>query len=218
MEKKELIEKFQALPTGNIMDAMAKLGIRRGVVLGLDAYSPTQRKLVGFAKTIKQMQRHQTSGDSGLATHSKVIDNDLSFGDVLVIDVDGRKDVCTGGAILALRAKLRGAAGYLINGCLRDRQEIIDLDFPVFACGAVPVKSSPDLETVGIDIPVEIGGVQIRPGDLIVGDDTGVVVVPKEAAPDVIKCAEEIKAKEEKVTELVQQGSSFAEACKAAGL
>lgn len=212
MDRNEKIERFKALPTGNVSDAMDKLGIRRGVITGLVQLSPEQPMAVGFARTIKQMKRHQTANIKDSPIHSKVIDERLEPGDILVIDVNGHTDVCTGGALLALRAKMRGANGFIVNGCMRDKREIINLGFPVYTCGITPIKSSPDLQTVGVDVPVEINGVQIRPGDMIIADDTGIIVVPDDYTQKVLELAEEISTKEEKVVVFIRQGKSFIEA------
>jgi len=216
MDKEQLLERYIKVPTANIVDAMDRLGVARGVVQGLARLSATQQRAAGFALTVKQMQRHQTEQGRTLATHMQVVDELAQPGDLLVIDVGGRRDVCTGGALIALRAKMRGVTGYLINGCLRDVQEIAALGFPVYFLGASPVKSSPDLQTVAVNSTVEIGGVQIRPGDLIVHDDTGVVVIPPEQAAAVLAEAEAIMDKESKAEQLIKQGYSVAEAFKGA--
>lgn len=208
----ELVEAFKKISTSNISDAMDKLGVRRGVIHGLKPLSMQQPRTAGVAVTIKQMQRHQEAEGAKLAKHAEVIDELSSPGDVLVFDVGGRFDICTGGALLALRAKMRGVSGYIVNGCIRDAREIIEFDFPVHCCGTSPVKSAPELETVGINIPVQIGEVQIKPGDIIVADDSGIVVVPILKANGVLKEATEIVKKEEKYAELVRAGKSIKEA------
>lgn len=211
MHLETVFAKLRSLPSGNIADAMDQLNLRRGVILGLCPISDNQKKIVGIARTIKQMQKHQTTETVNAATHSTVIDS-LSNDEVLVIDAGGRIDVCTGGAILALRAKQRGAAGYIVNGALRDKHEIIALDFPVYLKATTPIKSAPDLETVGIDIPVEISRVQVRPGDIIIADDTGIIVLPQIFAENVIEKAEQIQTWEKRLTEEIEHGLSFSSA------
>ena len=212
INRRELIEGYMRVPTGNICDSMDELGLPLGVICELNPISATQKQSVGFAVTMKQMERHQIAEGKRLATHSKVIDNEIIYGDMLVIDVNGRKDVCSGGAMLARRAKMRGASGFVINGCLRDIREIVEMDFPVHLLGASPVRSYPHLQTIGINIPVEINGVQITPGDLIVTDETGIVVVPPIYAEEILKKALEINAKEMQLINLISDGMSFADA------
>ena len=212
--KAEIINAFRAVPTGNISDAMDGLGIARGVIHGLKPLSLSQPRTAGFAFTVKQMPRHQEAVGEKLAKHSQVIDELSSPDDVLVIDVGGRLDICSGGALLALRAKLRGLAGWIVNGCVRDIQEIVELGFPVHCSGASPIKSSPALETVGIKVPVEIAGIQVKTGDVVVADDTGIVVVPVSRASEVLAKALQIQKVEVKVAELLRAGLNFRDARK----
>jgi len=217
LSREELIDGFKETPTGNVSDAMDGLGIPRGVVKGLKPLSLAQPRTAGFAFTVKQMPRHQTAEGNKLAKHLSVIDQLSSPGDVVVIDVNGGLETSTGGALLALRAKIRGLSGWIVNGCIRDVNEIVALGFPMHCVGTSPVKSAGFLETVGIQIPVEIGGVQIKPGDLVVADDTGVVVVPSSRAAEVLKEAQRITKNEEKVAELLRAGLNFADARKQTG-
>jgi regulator of RNase E activity RraA len=210
----ELINAFKEIPTGNLSDAMDGLGLARGVVHGLKPLSLQQPRTVGFAFTLKQMPRHQEAVGKTLTKHAQVIDSLASPGDVLVIDVGGRLDVCSGGALLSLRSKMRGLCGWIVNGCVRDVQEIVELGFPVHCCGTSPIKSSPDMETVGLELPLEIGGVQIKTGDLIVADDTGIVVIPLGKAAAVLEAARHIKQVEEKLAALLRAGLSYPEARK----
>lgn len=210
--REALIEAFLKVPTGNVCDAMIQLSVPLGVIQGLHELDPNQKRAVGFAVTVKQMERHQAAEGKNLATHSRVIDMQLEYGDLLVLDVGGRTDVCSGGALLARRAKMQGASGFIVNGCLRDIREIRKLDFPVHLLGGSPIKSSVHLQTVGIDIPVEIGGVQVNPGDVIITDDTGIVVLPAQYAEAVLAKALEINSKEVTLEALISEGKSFTEA------
>ena len=218
LNRMELIEAFKVIPTGNVSDAMDKLEIPRGVIHGLSPLSMQQPRTVGVAVTIKQMQRHQEAKGNKLAKQGTVIDEIASPGDVLVFDVGGRLDICTGGALLALRAKMRGVSGYIVNGCIRDAKEIIEMDFPVHCCGISPVKSAQALETVGVNIPVQIGEVQVKSGDFIVADDSGIVIIPITKAHEVLNEARKIAKREEKFAEIVRSGKSIREARKLSNL
>lgn len=211
MDKFELLQRFSQLPTGNLADAMAELEIPCKTVNGLSPLSIQQKRTAGYAVTIRQMERNVNSEEKVLTKHAKVIDEQLGKGDLLVVDVGGKTTVCTGGALLALRAQLRGAAGFLINGCLRDLNEIRALDFPVYLKGGSPIKSSPSLETVGINIPVEINGTQILPGDLIVMDETGIVIIPIKHAERIMEEAEKIFALESRAEKLIREGHGVRE-------
>lgn len=205
---------FRVIPTANLCDAMQQLGLGSGVVHGLSPISALQPRAAGFAITVRQAPRHHAEQERHLTTHAQLIDEQLGPDDMLVIDVGGRRDVCTGGAILALRAQVRGAAGFVINGCLRDVREIAASGFPVHLAGSSPVKSSPALQTVGINEPVAIGGAQIRPGDLVVTDDTGIITIAIEVAEQVLVRARQIEAKEAVAIQLIKEGVAFAEAMR----
>lgn len=211
-EKLQWIQAYMKFPTGNISDAMDQLGIRRGAVLGLHALEPSQPQTAGFAFTIRQMRRKTVFDGKNQARQGGIIDQETQPGDMLVLDMAGMTDVCTGGALLALRAQIQGVSGEVTNGCLRDADEIAALKFPVYCAGTVPVKSALDVETVGVNVPVMMGGIQICPGDLILMDRTGVIVVPADRLLDVLTAAEKIQAREEKMEALIRDGKSLAEA------
>lgn len=213
-EKKKIIEEILKYPTGNISDAMDNLGIRRGAVIGLHAIDPKQEKAAGFALTIRQALRSTAYDGKNQARQGGIIDTETKPYDMLVIDMAGIQNVSTGGALLALRAKTRGVSGELTNGCLRDADEIAELGFPAYCAGTCPVKSARDIETVGVNVPVMIGGVQILPEDLILMDSTGAVVVPGGRIQEVLAEAAKINAREAKMEDLIRQGMSIVEARK----
>lgn len=128
-------------------------------------------------------------------------------GDVLVIDGGDGRDTALMGDILVYAARLRGIAGVVLQGMVRDRADIAAQGFPVFACGATargPVK-----ETLGpIRIPIQCGGVLVRPGDIVAGDDDGVVVVPQEEADAVVEKVRAIREKEAKVRKALAAGQA----------
>ena len=217
-EKLDWVRKYSALPTGNISDAMDSLGLKRGIVLGLRPVEPTQPRAAGFALTIQQMRRRTAWDNKNLARHSRIIDTETAPGDMLVIDMGGITDVSTGGDMLALRAKLRGVSGELTNGCLRDADEIAAMGFPAYCAGTAPTKSAYDIETIGVNVPVMIGSVQICPGDLILMDRTGVVSVPFGHIAAVYEKAASIAAFEDRVVEFLKEGKSLTEARKAAAV
>jgi len=208
-----MIKQFEELTTGNLSDAMDNLGLQRGVITGLSPLTRSDKKrLAGFAFTMKQMQRHQASDGPKLAKHSEAINKLVKPGDILVIDAGGRRDVCNGGGLLAMRAKVRGIAGFVINGCYRDIDEVNEFGFPIYARGATPVRSTPDMETVGFELPVEIDGVQIRTGDIIVADRDGVIVIPVRFAQAILDEALSIAENEKSLLQMVCEGMDFDDA------
>ena len=217
MDKNELLEALRLLPTGNIADAMVNLGLPCGVMVSPPpAIDLRQPRMAGYAYTLVQMPRHQAETEKSLVRHPEVIDSLAQPGDVVVMDVGGRLDVCSGGALFALRAKMRGLAGFLVEGCLRDLNEMVEIGLPVFCRGGSPTKSAPGVQTVAVGVPVCLGGVQVRPGDVIVGDDTGIVVFPTAFAEVILAEAQRIQRMEECVEKHIREGHSVAESRKRA--
>jgi 4-hydroxy-4-methyl-2-oxoglutarate aldolase len=193
-------EEYKNLSSGNLSDAMELLGLRRSVIHGFTPLAPPGSILVGPALTVRQIPKHGSASNvAKLVRHVEVSDYLAQKGDVVVIDVGGILEVCSWGEIHSLKCKKRGVAGLIINGCVRDVDAIRQIGFPVFCLGFSPVKSLWDLETLSFNEPVMIGKTQVRPGDILFGDETGIIVIPAEREQDVILKAREIRSEEEKV-------------------
>lgn len=195
----KLMEGFRGIPTGNIADAMDSLGLLGGVAAGLHPIDRNQPHMVGRAVTVLQGPRRPGAGTDHLTRHSRVLDETARPGDVMVISVGGRTDVCTWGGLLSLRAKRKGLAGVVIDGAARDQNDMIASGLPAFVRGFTPQSSHITLDTLAVNQPINCGGVQVRPGDIVVGDDTGVIFIPVDRAQEVLEAARVIKAREEKL-------------------
>jgi len=203
-----LLEEMRTVSCGNISDAMDFLGLPNGVVRGgPKMLSATMSTLAGYAFTVTQMPKHQTA-TKGATKHRDVFNRLAQPGDVVVIDTGEYNGAASCGLLLALRAKMRGIAGIIINGCCRDAKEIVEQGIPFFCSGSVPRKSIL-LETVDLNRPVVIGGVQIRRGDLIIGDVDGLIIVPIQHAEEILKQAKRIHMVEEKMEALILSGEDF---------
>lgn len=130
----------------------------------------------------------------------------LGRDDVYVVTPGVRRDVALWGELLATAALARGAAGALCDGFVRDLAQLRKLALPVVARGTAPHDIDGRLEVVGFGDPVEIGGVVIAAGELIVGDLDGVVVIPFEAEADIIAMALEKSRAEDGFREAVRAG------------
>ena len=111
-------------------------------------------------------------------------------GDVIVVDARGHLDTSVWGGIQTLACEKCGVAGVVIDGSVRDLQEIRESRFPVFCKGVVPAGPHKGWGD-SINIPIQCGGVPVNPGDIVVGDDDGVVVIPKNEAEEVLSLAKE---------------------------
>jgi 4-hydroxy-4-methyl-2-oxoglutarate aldolase len=127
-------------------------------------------------------------------------------GDVLVVNAQGVRNATWGGMV-TISAKSRKIAGVVIDGNVRDIEVIKKNKFPVYA-RAVSVAGAVK-ETMGaVNIPIQCGGVVVFPGDIVVGDDDGVVVIPRKMAPDVLRMAQERDKKEKELAKKLRQGKT----------
>lgn len=165
---KEVIKKFEGLPVANIADNMGRLYC---VDQSIKPYNKIG--MVGPAFTVKV-----PSGDN-LMFHKAI---DLAeAGDIIVVSGDGCMTRSLCGGLMFHAARKKGIKGFLIDGCIRDVEELAHLDFACFAKGVQPngpYKNGPG----EIGVPVAIGNQVVNPGDIIIGDMDGVVVVPKSDA------------------------------------
>ena len=146
--------------------------------------------LCGFARTGLYMKRyHLPQGHNPYALEMDLIDS-LKPGEIPVLACDGPTDrIAPWGELLTTASKVRGAAGCLTDGLVRDVRRIRELGFPVFHGGIGPLDTKGRAEMMAADEPVEIGGARVAPGDFVFGDVDGVVIVPRAIAPVAIRLA-----------------------------
>jgi regulator of RNase E activity RraA len=185
--------------TGPVSDAMEQLGLPRMVLTGWRFISQDQTAaIVGPACTLRQAAKGPGIGHGEDRMRQREVAAELAQpGDVIVIDVGGRTDICTWGENHSQRAQSRGIAGLVVHGAVRDSAWIERLGFPVLCRGVSPVASRWDLESVATNEPVSIDGVTIRPGDLVYGDADGVLVIPAERIEAVLDRARAVHTAEE---------------------
>lgn len=189
----ETLRALAAAPTAMLSDAIGRWGNMdpaiRPVALGMQCFGP--------AFTVRCWPA------DNLTIHRAV--ELAAHGDVLVIDGGSGRDTALLGDILVYAARLRGVAGIVLQGLVRDSAAIAAQGLPVFASGATargPVK-----ETLGaVQIPIQCGGVLVRPGDLVAGDDDGIVVLPREQAAAVAERIRLIHEREEQVKKALAAG------------
>lgn len=174
-----LVDDFADRPTTDIADAVTRLYTMTPGIHPL--YTP-MRRIAGSAVTVKV-----PPGDN-LMVHAA-----LSFageGDVIVVDAGGNVDYCLGGALMCGIAQHNGVRGFVLDGAYRDAAELQKLDFPIFgrALNPRPPKKTGPGE---INVPIQCGGVTIRPGDIVVADEEGIAVVPLEFAEVVLEKVKE---------------------------
>ncbi len=189
---------LEALTSGQVSDAMEALNLRRSVVTGFMMLAAPGSKIVGPAVTLRQVPK--SAGDdreARLTRHQEVSRKIAQKGDVVVVDNGGRLDTASWGEFHGYACKQNGVAGALIDGATRDGPAIRTSGFPTFVRGLTPVTSKWDLKTASINEPVMLGQVEVKPGDIIFADETGIVVIPS-AKKELVLCkANEIRAAED---------------------
>lgn len=210
-----LLDAFRKMPAASISDAVDQVAKKRGF-LSHDMRPVFPAKFAGRAVTalLRPLSRvPQASGALGTLHSVQAID-ESGPGQVLVIvieDGDGISglDIAGIGGLMATDAKVRGLEGAVIDGGARDAAEIRALKFPVFSRSLIPSSSVGRYTSVFKNQPVTCARVMIKPGDIIVADEDGVVVVPKESAEQVLKRAQEIDERESKMAPMIRQFKSL---------
>jgi 4-hydroxy-4-methyl-2-oxoglutarate aldolase len=128
-------------------------------------------------------------------------------GDVIVADADGFMEAGAWGEVMAIAAHARGIAGLVFNGAVRDSQAMTELGFPVFSC-ALCIKGTEKISLGRINHPLILDNVTIYPGDLILGDRDGVVVVKREDAAEILQKSRTREEKEKGIKERLKRGES----------
>lgn len=135
--------------------------------------------------------------------------DDLKPGDIVVCASGGSTRAALWGELLSTHTRAMGGRGALIDGLARDAAKIIDMRFPVFALGLSPADSRGRLDVVAIRVPVEIGGVRVEDGDLLVADMDGCVAVPQAIEDEVIEKALKKVSAENVVRDILSKGASI---------
>jgi regulator of RNase E activity RraA len=192
------------LGTAVVSDALDRLRLP-GSALGIAPLAFGQR-MAGPAFTVRYVPAGATPGSVG-----DYVD-DCEPGQVVVLDNDGRLDCTVWGDILTTVAHARGLGGTAINGVCRDVSTPLELGYPIFSRGRFMRTGKDRVNVAEVGGSVTLGDVRVEAGDLVVGDDDGVVVVPRDRIDDVAAAAGEIAAAEQRILESVRQGASLAAA------
>lgn len=200
----EVVARFRGLGTSAVSDALDRHGIN-GQALGI---RPVDRhfRVLGRAYTILYQPCDVVGGTVG-----DYID-DVPDGQVIVLDNAGRLDATVWGDILTIVAHRRGLGGTVIDGVCRDSPRSLELGYSIFSRSTYMRTGKDRVQVAGEQCPVSLGGVRVRPGDLLLGDTDGVVVVPAEREEEVLASALEIEEREEAIRGLVLGGSRLDDA------
>jgi 4-hydroxy-4-methyl-2-oxoglutarate aldolase len=194
----ELVSRFAAHDAAKVADSMAGYGVAHHEIKPLRP----EMRLCGPALTVLTQP-----GDALYV--QRAIDL-VQPGDVVVIDATGCRDVAVIGERLASFMKLRGAAGIVVDGAVRDSIGIVAEGIPTF-CRGCCIRIFGSRGPGAINVPITVGGVPVHPGDLVLGDADGLVIVPREDAARVIELADKHLANELSRLEQVRSGKNVTE-------
>ncbi len=203
MAREAIVERLAKLDTCAVSDALDSLSLK-GATFGVRPQWSCPR-IVGRAVTmkIKPAGIEQPKQHLGTAPIEAA-----QPGDIIVVDNGGKLEFSCWGGLLALSAKLKGISGVVIDGASRDIDEARELEFPVYARGAVPMTARGRVVQESFNQEIQFAGVQCRPGDLVIADASGVVIIPKEREVEAVAAAETIYAKEQEMADGIRKGHS----------
>lgn len=195
----EIRDILMSVSTPNISDAMHRKGAMQDIFPMLGG-----KKMVGTAVTVQTFKGDWAKTVEAIDVAEK--------GDVIVI-YNGSRHVAPWGGLATLSCTNKGIAGVVIDGAVRDIDDISKMDLPVFATCAVPNAGEP--KGFGeINTEIVCGNQEVKPGDFIVGDDNGVVVVPRERAYEIARRAKEVEKTEQRLFEEIKRGKTLSEIMK----
>jgi regulator of RNase E activity RraA len=200
-----MVERLLKLDTCAVSDALDRLAMP-GVVLGIAPTAPPA-KIAGRIVTVKLVNADGRTSHRHLGTAAIEAAN---AGDVIVIE-NPRTDAAGWGGILSAAAKTKGVAGVIVDGAARDIDESRELELPVFARAAVPRTARGRIIEESFNEPIRVGDVEVRPGDLVLADGSGVAFLAADKAEEVLQAAEMIAGREAKMKEAVLAGDRVSE-------
>jgi regulator of RNase E activity RraA len=205
----ELKAKLESVATATLSSQMRKRGLNNVSIDGLQATRP-DRKVVGLARTLRYVPNREdlfkTHG-GGFNAQKRAIDS-VNEGEILVMEARGEKGTGTVGDILALRAQVRGAAAIITDGGVRDYSAVADLEMPTYFANPHPAVLGRRHIPWDTDITIACGGATVQPGDIIVADSDGILVIPPAIAGELVDDCIQQEKEEAFIFQMVQEGNS----------
>lgn len=209
----ETLDRLQHVSTATLTTQLFKRGLRNVFIQDVHRMSGAGGNLVGEAFTLRYIPAREDLDQVSVFEdpehpQRKAVET-VPPGQVLVMDCRRDARAASGGSILLMRLKVRGAAGVVTDGGLRDSMAIAKMDFPVYGAGGSAPLNLAIHHAVDLNVPIGCGGVAVFPGDVIVGDGEGVVVIPRHLADEVARDAREQDILEEFVLMEIEKGRAL---------
>jgi regulator of RNase E activity RraA len=201
----ELLARYEQLYTGAISDVLREHALLDQSIGQLLPLRP-ERTVAGIAFTVKSAPNVKITGEMTFRT--QMLDQ-MGKGSFVVWDTSNDEKATLWGGVMTATAIGKGVKAALIDGGIRDTHQILEKDFPVFYKYRIPNGSLGRCLITHYQTPILIRGVMIKPGDVVLGDIDGVVVVPRDLAYEVLVRAEEIRANEKKIFSWVAEGQTI---------
>lgn len=210
----QMVDAYRHVEAASVSDAMEQLlHEKRYMSHRMQAIFPT--KFAGTAVTVL-LKREENNDPGALTGMLKAIDSGGN-GSVYVMTVQDGADIAGMGGLMGTAMAARGYAGAVVDGGVRDIPQLKRVQFPVYALGPVPSTSVGHYRFAGADIPIVCDGVKVDPGDIIVADQDGVVVVPKAHAAEVLIKAQALDNSEHSMYPFIEKYRSIVEAVQKFG-
>lgn len=208
MTLEELVLGFRAVATASVADAVDKICGQRGYMDHELRPRINEKRIVGPAVTVREGPTTEFLPPQ----HALDLIDSAASGSVMVIAIEGDANVAVWGGLMTAGAYARGLAGAVLDAGVRDVYEIRrDYDFPVIARSISPGTTLGRYRTLAANVPVVCGGVEVNPGDIVVGDLDGVVIVPRARAEEVLTMAQDIDRRELEQAKLIVAAKSLKE-------
>ena len=189
----ELMDRYAKVGVPTVYSALVHQGFDHCFMRGVTSFTPGQR-LIGRARTVRYLPTRPdivAETNRGADSPEYRAMGSCGPGDVLVAGAAGRRWAAIAGDVVMLHRKMVGAEGVITDGGIRDMGAVLEYGFKVFAGGRTPAGRDPFLMSYEDNGVVQCGGVTVRPGDLMVADDDGIICVPTQLAEEVIQRSEE---------------------------
>jgi 3-hexulose-6-phosphate synthase/6-phospho-3-hexuloisomerase len=198
---KDLLKVYS--PSCVVADAQERAGVMRSFMKPIDK----KTRFAGPALTVRLEPGNQVDCLDALSV--------AQDGDVIVVDAAGETETSIWGGLMAGLCQMKGVVGAVVDGAIRDTDETRDLGFYIFAKAIVPRSThtivSGRMEPIEINVPIQCAGVVVNPGDIVIGDEVGVTVVPLESAAEVLEKATHQAEMEEQTRARIREGKTVEE-------